>query len=56
MESGSNPGALHLPQDDLADRLDEIDPQRRLVRVFRSGNRSACHPDPALPVDGKANR
>lgn len=39
-EAGRIDGAVHIPQDDLADRLDEIDGRRPLVTVCRSGNRS----------------
>ncbi len=39
-EAGRIYGAVHIPEDDLADRLDEIDRQRPLVTVCRSGNRS----------------
>lgn len=40
-EAGRIDGAVHIPEDDLADRLEEIDRQRPLVTVCRSGNRSA---------------
>ncbi len=39
-EAGRIEGAVHIPHDDLADRLEEIDRRRPLVTVCRSGNRS----------------
>ncbi len=39
-EAGRIDGAVHIPGDDLADRLDELDRHRPLVTVCRSGNRS----------------
>jgi rhodanese-related sulfurtransferase len=40
-EAGHMDGALHIPQDDLAERLGELDPDRPVVTVCRSGSRSA---------------
>ena len=40
-EAGRIEGAIHIPLDDLDDRLEEIDRSRRVVTVCRSGNRSA---------------
>ena len=39
-EAGRIEGAVHIPQDDLPDRLEQLDRQRPLVTVCRSGNRS----------------
>ncbi len=41
-EAGRIEGALHIPQDELDDRLGEIDRSRPLVTVCRSGMRSAA--------------
>jgi rhodanese-related sulfurtransferase len=41
-EAGRIEGALHIPQDELDDRLDEIDPGRPVVTVCRTGSRSAA--------------
>ena len=40
-EAGRIAGALHIPLDELEDRLDEIDPDRQVVTVCRTGERSA---------------
>lgn len=40
-EAGRIEGAIHIPVDDLDDRLEEIDRSKRVVTVCRSGNRSA---------------
>ncbi len=40
-EAGRIEGAIHIPLDDLHDRLEEIDRSRQVVTVCRSGNRSA---------------
>lgn len=40
-EAGRIEGAVHIPLDDLDDRLEEMDRSRRVVTVCRSGNRSA---------------
>ena len=37
---GSIDGARNIPLDELPQRLDELDPQRRTVLLCRSGNRS----------------
>ena len=34
------PGSLHIPMDDLRDRLDELDPEQTYVIVCHHGNRS----------------
>ena len=39
--AGMIPGALHLPMGELNTRLAEIDPNRPVIVVCRSGNRSA---------------
>lgn len=39
-EAGRIDGALHIPGDDLADRVDELDRDRPVVTVCRSGGRS----------------
>jgi rhodanese-related sulfurtransferase len=39
-EAGHIEGAVHIPRDDLADRLDEVDRERTVVTVCRSGSRS----------------
>ncbi|MDQ4144031.1 MAG: rhodanese-like domain-containing protein, partial [Actinomycetota bacterium] len=39
-EAGRIEGARHIPLDELAERLEEIDPQRAVVTVCRSGARS----------------
>ena len=41
-EAGRIEGAVHIPQDELDDRLDELDRARPVVTVCRSGNRSAA--------------
>lgn len=41
-EAGRIEGALHIPQDELDDRLDEIARARPVVTVCRSGSRSAA--------------
>ncbi len=40
-EAGRIDGAIHIPLDDLDDRLEEIDRSQGVVTVCRSGNRSA---------------
>jgi rhodanese-related sulfurtransferase len=40
-EAGRIEGAVHIPQDELDDRLEEIDRNRPVVTVCRSGTRSA---------------
>ena len=37
---GTIEGALNIPIEELADRVGELDPQRRTVLLCRSGNRS----------------
>jgi rhodanese-related sulfurtransferase len=44
-------GASHIPQDELDDRLEEIDRGRTVVTVCRSGSRSAAAAD-QLRVEG----
>ena len=39
-EAGRIDGTLHIPGDDLADRVDELDKDRPVVTVCRSGSRS----------------
>jgi rhodanese-related sulfurtransferase len=39
-EAGHIEGAVHIPGDYLADRLDELDPARPVVTVCRAGTRS----------------
>lgn len=39
-EAGHIEGAVHVPEDELADRLDELDRQRLVVTVCRAGTRS----------------
>ncbi len=39
---GTLPGAENIPLDDLANRLGELDPVRRVVLLCRSGNRSGA--------------
>lgn len=39
-EAGHVDGAVHIPADELEDRLDELDRSRPVVTVCRSGNRS----------------
>ncbi len=39
-EAGHLDGAVHIPGDDLAERADELDPERPVVTVCRSGKRS----------------
>lgn len=41
-EAGRIDGAVHIPQDELDDRLGEIDRDRAVVTVCRSGSRSAA--------------
>lgn len=41
-EAGRIEGALHIPESQLEDRLDEIDRGRPVVAVCRSGNRSSA--------------
>jgi rhodanese-related sulfurtransferase len=41
-EAGRIEGAVHIPQDQLEDRLDELDRGRPVVAVCRSGNRSSA--------------
>ena len=41
-EAGRIDGARHIPQDELDDRLEEIDRDRPVVTVCRSGTRSAA--------------
>ncbi len=38
--TGSLPGAINIPLDQLPGRIGELDPQRRVVLLCRSGNRS----------------
>jgi rhodanese-related sulfurtransferase len=38
---GIIPGALHIPMDQLRERLSELDPAVPVIAVCRSGNRSA---------------
>jgi rhodanese-related sulfurtransferase len=38
---GSLPGAVNIPLGELAERIGELDPGRRVVLVCRSGDRSA---------------
>jgi len=37
---GTLPGAVNIPLDQLEDRVGEVDPDRRVVLLCRSGNRS----------------
>jgi rhodanese-related sulfurtransferase len=39
-EAGHIEGAVHIPEDDLEDRLDELDRDRPVVTVCRAGTRS----------------
>ncbi|HET7488660.1 MAG TPA: rhodanese-like domain-containing protein [Acidimicrobiales bacterium] len=39
-EAGHIEGSVHVPEDDLDDRLDELDAARPVVTVCRSGHRS----------------
>jgi rhodanese-related sulfurtransferase len=39
-EAGHVDGSVHIPADELEDRLDELDRSRPVVTVCRSGNRS----------------
>lgn len=39
-EAGHIEGALHIPEDDLEDRLDELDRSRPVITVCRAGTRS----------------
>ena len=41
-EAGRIEGALHIPLDDLDDRLDEMDRDRPVVTVCRTGSRSSA--------------
>jgi rhodanese-related sulfurtransferase len=41
-EAGRIEGSRHIPQDELDDRLDELDRGRPVVTVCRSGSRSAA--------------
>ena len=41
-EAGRIEGAIHIPQDELDDRLDEIDRRRPVVTVCRTGDRSGA--------------
>ncbi len=38
---GHQPGAVHIPLDDLGDRSGELDSNRTVVTVCRTGRRSA---------------
>ncbi len=38
--AGGLDGALNIPVEELAERVRELDPQRRVVLLCRSGNRS----------------
>lgn len=40
-DAGHIAGAVHIPVDDLAERVEELDPDRPVVTVCRSGQRSA---------------
>ncbi len=40
-EAGHVEGAVHIPLDDIFDRLGELDPARRVIAMCRSGGRSA---------------
>lgn len=40
-EAGHIPGAKHIPLGELTERIKELDPQKEMVVVCRSGNRSA---------------
>ncbi len=50
-EAGRIEGALNIPQDELDDRLSEIDRSRPVVTVCRSGMRSAAAAE-QLPAEG----
>lgn len=39
--AGHIPGAVHVPLGELSGRVRELDPERELILVCRSGNRSA---------------
>ena len=39
-EAGHIDGAVHIPVDDVAERVDELDPEQPVVTVCRSGPRS----------------
>lgn len=39
-EAGHIEGAIHIPEDELADRVDELDPDRPVVTVCRAGTRA----------------
>jgi rhodanese-related sulfurtransferase len=41
VSEGIIPGALHIPMDQLQERLAELDPTVPVIAVCRSGNRSA---------------
>lgn len=43
-EAGHAPGAVHIPLDDLADRVDDI-PEGDIIVVCRKGGRSAAATD-----------
>nr|WP_152225014.1 rhodanese-like domain-containing protein [Arthrobacter citreus] len=40
-EAGHIPNAVHIPLDQLPDRLDDLDPDQDLAVICRSGGRSA---------------
>ncbi len=40
VSTGTLPGAVNIPLHELPQRLGELDPQRRVVLLCRSGNRS----------------
>ena len=50
-EAGHIEGSLHVPADELDDRLDELDRDRPLVAVCRTGSRSASAAE-QLRADG----
>jgi rhodanese-related sulfurtransferase len=50
-EAGRIDGSVHIPQDELDDRLDELDRERPVVAVCRSGSRSASAAE-QLRADG----
>lgn len=52
-EAGHVEGAVHVPMDDLDDRLDELDRDRPVVTVCRSGSRSSSAAE-QLRADGFA--
>ena len=53
-EAGRIEGALHIPQDELDDHLEEIDRDRAVVTVCRSGSRSAAAADQLRPEGFRA--